>query len=119
MMKRERKALMEKGLLKLIERIKNGEELDSQHRIFRGYNITITKAHRSGAEKQRWYYKRNPEAVEIKIASQRKLRAFRKENGLCLFCGEKARKKKSKTLVLCKKCHEKGLKQRRERKQKK
>jgi hypothetical protein len=119
MMKREQKVLTEKGFLKLIEKIKNGEEIDSQHRLFRGYNITITKAHRSTADKQRWYYKRNPEAVEIKIASQRKLRAFRKESGLCLYCGEKARKKKGKTLVLCKKCHEKNLKQQRERKQKK
>jgi hypothetical protein len=43
-MKRERKRLTEKGLLKLIGKIKNGEDLDSQHRIFRGYNITITRS---------------------------------------------------------------------------
>ncbi len=119
MMKRERKRLTEKGLLKLIEKIKNGEELDSQHRLFRGYNITITKAHRSAAEERMWYYKRNPEAVEKRYESQRKLRAFRKENGLCLFCGEKARKKKGKTYVVCKKCHEKSIQQIRERKQNK
>ena len=40
MMKRERKLLTEKGLLKLIEKIKNGEDLESQYRVFRGYNIT-------------------------------------------------------------------------------
>jgi formamidopyrimidine-DNA glycosylase len=116
-MKRERKLLTEKGFFKLIEKIKNGEELDSQHRIFRGYNITITKAYRSVAERQRLYYKRNPEAVEKRIESQRKLRAFRRENELCLFCGAKARKKKGKTFIMCKKCHERRLKQLIERKQ--
>jgi ribosomal protein L37AE/L43A len=117
MMKRERKALTEKGLLKLIERIKNGEALDSQHRIFRGYNITITKAHCSAAEEMRWYYKKHPEAVERRHETQRKLRVFRKENGLCFFCGKKALKRKGKTYIQCKNCHEKNLKQQQERKQ--
>ncbi len=115
-MKRKRKALTEKGLLKLIERMKNGEKLDSQHRIFRGYNITITKSHRTLADKARWYYKFHPEVVEKRHESQRKLRGFRRENGLCLLCGEKARKKEGRTFVLCKKCREKNLKQQRERK---
>jgi formamidopyrimidine-DNA glycosylase len=118
-MKRERKLLTEKGLLKLIEKIKDGEDLESQYRVFRGYNVTVTRAYRSVAERQRWYYKRNPEAVETRNASQRKLRAFRRENELCLFCGAKARKKKGKTFIMCKKCHERRLKQLIERKQKK
>jgi hypothetical protein len=119
MMKRERKALAERGLLKLIERMKTGEELDSQHRIFRGYNITITKAHRSAAEERRWYYKRNPEAAEKRHQAQNRLYALRRGKGLCVRCGEKARKGKSMAYVMCKKCHEKNLKQQRERKQKK
>ena len=109
-MKRERKALTEKGLLKLLERIKNGEEFDSQYRTFRGYNITIAKAHRTLADKARWYYKFHPEVVEKRKESERKLRALRKENGLCIYCGEKAIKKKGKTYIRCKKCHEKRLK---------
>jgi hypothetical protein len=119
MMQRERKAVTEKGLLKLIERIKNGEALDSQHRIFRGYNFTITKAHKSVNEKAMWYRKFHPDVVEKMYESQRKLVALRKGKGLCIYCGAKAVKKKEKILTLCKKCREKQSKQRRMKKLKK